>query len=44
METNVTELHSWHQVDWKATEASVKPLRQRIYVASRNNQYTYTSA
>ena len=36
MQANVTELHSWQQIDWKATEASVKHLRQRIYVASRN--------
>lgn len=35
LNTNVTELNSWHQVDWETVNTSVKNLRQRIYVASR---------
>lgn len=32
---NVTPLNSWHEIDWQKVNASVKNLRHRIFVASR---------
>jgi RNA-directed DNA polymerase len=32
---NVTTLNSWHEIDWQKVNASVKNLRHRIFVASR---------
>lgn len=34
METNVTRLNRWQEVEWQSVTESVQQLRQRIYVAS----------
>ena len=33
---NVTTLNSWQEIDWQKVNASVKNLRHRIFVASRD--------
>ena len=38
-ENNVTQLDSWHHIDWKKVNANLKNLRQRIFVASRNKDH-----
>ena len=43
MTKNVTELDRWQDVDWKSVNASVKSLRQRIYVASQNDEMKIVS-
>jgi RNA-directed DNA polymerase len=37
LEKNVTQLNSWHEVDWTRVQANVKSLRERIFVASKEN-------
>ncbi len=32
---NVTELDSWHDIDWLEVEHTVRQLRNKIFVASR---------
>lgn len=34
---NVTQKSQWHQIDWKAVNAEVTNLRERIFVASEEN-------
>ena len=34
---NVTELDSWHDIDWLEVEYTVKQLRSQIFIASRDN-------